>query len=133
VATEGSDILPIVLEKVHYLLPKRPCGCCGKLTTAAAPLERAGTACYGRNINAATILSTSSGNVPVEATAKLMAALLGTPVSTGFVARTHERLARRSGRSRVPSAVCPQAAYRSAQEPARTGRGRGTKRCGRSS
>jgi Family of unknown function (DUF6444) len=72
------DILPIVLEKVHYLLPQQRCGCCGKLTTAAAPFGRAGTVSYGPNVNAAAILLASQGNVPVEATAKLMAALLGT-------------------------------------------------------
>ncbi len=87
------DTLPIVLEKVHYLLPRRRCGCCGRLTTAAAPFGQAGTVCYGPNVNAAAILLASQGNVPVEATAGLMAALLGTPVSTGFVARAHERFA----------------------------------------
>jgi transposase len=87
------DTLPIVLEKVHYLLPKRRCGCCGKLTTAAPPFGLAGTVSYGPNVNAAAILLASQGNVPVEATAALMAALLGTPVSTGFVARAHERFA----------------------------------------
>jgi transposase len=35
----------------------------------------------------------SAGNVAVERTAMLMEALLGTRVSTGFVARAHERLA----------------------------------------
>jgi hypothetical protein len=87
------DTLPIVLEKVHYRLAKRRCGCCGKLTTAAPPFGQVGTVSYGPNVNAAAILLASQGNVPVEATAKLMAALLGTPVSTGFVARAHERFA----------------------------------------
>jgi hypothetical protein len=87
------DTLPIVLEKVHYLLPRRRCGCCGKLTTATSPFGQAGTVSYGPNVNAAAILLASQGNVPVEATAALMAALLGTPVSTGFVARAHERFA----------------------------------------
>jgi len=27
------DIPPITLEKVHYLLPRRRCSCCGKTTT----------------------------------------------------------------------------------------------------
>jgi hypothetical protein len=40
-------------------------------------------------------LLNSEGNVPVERTAMLMAALLGTPVSAGFVARAHQRLAER--------------------------------------
>lgn len=87
------DIAPVVLGKVHYVLPKRRCGCCGKLTTAGVPFGQAGTVAYGPNVNAAAILLASQGNVPVEATARLMAALLGTPVSTGFVARAHERFA----------------------------------------
>ena len=87
------DIKPIVLEKVHYVVPKRRCDCCGKLTTAAVPFGSAGTVSYGPNVNAAAILLASQGNVPVEATARLMAALLGVPVSTGFVARAHERFA----------------------------------------
>ena len=50
---------------------------------------------YGPNINAAAILLSSEGNVPVERTAALMEALLGTPVSAGFVARALARLAQR--------------------------------------
>jgi len=84
---------PVELEKVHYVLPKRRCGCCGKLTTAGVPFASAGSVAYGPNVNAAAILLTSQGNVPVEATARLMAALLGVAVSTGFVARAHERFA----------------------------------------
>lgn len=87
------DILPVVLEKIHYVLPRRRCGCCGKLTTALPPFGQAGAVAYGPRVNAAAILLASQGNVPVEATAGLMAALLGTPVSTGFVARAHERFA----------------------------------------
>jgi transposase len=37
----------------------------------------------------------NEGTVPVERTAMLMASLLGTPVSTGFVARALERFAHR--------------------------------------
>lgn len=88
------DILAITLEKVHYLLPRRRCGC-GKTTTAAPPLGAAGNVVYGPNVNAAAILLASEGNVPLERTAMLMASLLGTPVSTGFVARALERFAQR--------------------------------------
>jgi transposase len=90
------DILPVVLEKVHYLLPRRRCGC-GRTTTAAPPLGAAGNVVYGPNVNAAAILLASEGNVPLERTAMLMASLLGTPVSTGFVARALERFAQRLG------------------------------------
>ncbi len=50
---------------------------------------------YGPNVNAAAILLGSEGNVPIERTAMLMQALLGTPVSVGFVARALARLAER--------------------------------------
>jgi len=89
------DIPPITLEKVHYLLPRRRCSCCGKTTTAAPPCGQAGTVAYGPNVNAAAILLASEGNVPVERTAHLMAMMLGAPVSTGFVARALERFAQR--------------------------------------
>jgi len=68
-------------------LPRRRCGCCKKITTATAPHAQAGSVVYGPNINAAAVLLSSEGNVPVERTAALMEALLGTPVSSGFVAR----------------------------------------------
>ncbi|MGH3899552.1 MAG: IS66 family transposase [Pseudonocardiaceae bacterium] len=89
------DLPPVVMEKVHYLLPRRRCGCCGKTTTAAPPLGGPGNVTYGPNINAAAILLASEGNVPIERTAYLMAALLDAPVSTGFVARALERFAQR--------------------------------------
>lgn len=88
------DILAVTLEKVHYLLPRRRCGC-GKTTTAAPPFGSAGTVSYGPNLNAAAILLASEGNVPIERTAMLMEALLGVPVSAGFVARALQRLAQR--------------------------------------
>jgi len=89
------DTLPVVLEKVHWWLPRRRCGCCKKITTAVAPHAQAGSVVYGPNINAAAVLLSSEGNVPVERAAALMEALLGTPVSSGFVARALARLAGR--------------------------------------
>lgn len=86
------DILPATLEKAHYLLPRRKCGC-GTVTTAAAPFGQAGTVSYGPNLNAAAIVLGSEGNVPVERTAMLIHALFGIEVSAGFVARTAQRLA----------------------------------------
>ncbi|MGH3821509.1 MAG: IS66 family transposase [Pseudonocardiaceae bacterium] len=89
------DILAVTLEKVHYLLPRRRCGSCGKITTAVPPWGAAGTVVYGPNVNAAAILLASEGNVPIERTAALMAMMLGVPVSAGFVARALERFAQR--------------------------------------
>jgi hypothetical protein len=87
------DILPVVWEKVHFVLPRRRCSCCGKLNTPAPPFGRAGAVGYGPMLNTAAILLASQGNVPIQATAQLMDALLGAPVSTGFVARAQQRLA----------------------------------------
>lgn len=89
------DLPPIALEKVHYLLPRRRCGCCGKVTTAVPPFGAAGNVVYGPNVNAAAILLAGEGNVPLERTAMLMESLLGVAVSTGFVARALERFAQR--------------------------------------
>jgi transposase len=93
--TQIWDIPPIELEKVHWVLPRRRCGCCGKTTTAGVPFGQAGTVVYGPNINAAAVLLALEGNVPVERTAALMQALLSAPVSVGFVARALRRFADR--------------------------------------
>jgi transposase len=61
------DLPPIVMEKIHYLLPRRRCGCCGKITTATPPFGAAGNVTYGPNVNAAAILLASEGNVPWSA------------------------------------------------------------------
>src|ERR1035441_10546351 len=37
------DILPVVMEKVAWQLPRRRCGCCQKITTAVAPYAQAGS------------------------------------------------------------------------------------------
>src|SRR5450631_1182707 len=89
------DILPAVLEKVHWQLPRRRCGCCQKTTTAVAPHAQAGSVVSVPYKKTAAILLSSEGNVPVERAAALMEALLGTPVSSGFVARALARLAQR--------------------------------------
>lgn len=59
------------------------------------PFGQPGAVTYGANVNAAAILLASAGNVPVQRTAMLMAAMLSSPVSTGFVARAHARFAQR--------------------------------------
>lgn len=86
------DMPPVALEKVHWRVPKVRCGGCGRTTTATPPFGQAGTVTYGPNVNAAAILLSSQGNVPVERTAMVMAALLGASVSPGLVARAHHRL-----------------------------------------
>lgn len=89
------DIPPVTLEKWHWALPKRRCGC-GTVTTAGVPgvaWARPGSVAYGPNINAATVLISNYGTVPVKRCAAMMGMLLGAPVSAGFVCRATERLA----------------------------------------
>ncbi|MGH3807921.1 MAG: hypothetical protein ACRDRU_15110, partial [Pseudonocardiaceae bacterium] len=109
------DLPPITLEKVHYLLPQRRCGCCRKITTAVPPFGAAGNVMYGPHVNAAAILLASEGSVPLERTAMLMASLLGTPVSTGFVVRALERFAQHLGAAGFDEAMT------TALRPRRTG------------
>jgi hypothetical protein len=89
------DIQPVILTTTHWVLPRRCCPGCGTTSTAAAPHAQPGAVVYGPNVNAAAVLLASQGNVPVERTASVMAALLGVPVSPGFVARALKRLAQR--------------------------------------
>jgi len=89
------DIPAVRLEKVHWVLPRRRCGGCGTTCTATVAGAQAGAVLYGPNVNAAAVLLASQGNVPIERAAGLMAALLGTPVSPGFVALALRRLAQR--------------------------------------
>ena len=77
----------------EWLLPSLLCRCCGKLTTADAPPgAHPGTISYGPGINAAAVLLSGYGNVPSERAARLIAMLLGRPVSPGFVDRASARL-----------------------------------------
>jgi transposase len=86
------DLPPIKLEKVHWLLPRVRCTCCARVTTSTPPGGQVGTVVYGSAANSAAIVLSLFGNVPVERTARVMEALLGAKVSSGFVARAHERL-----------------------------------------
>jgi transposase len=77
----------------EWLLPSLPCPCCGKITTADAPPgAHQGTISYGAAVNAAAVLLSGYGNVPSERAARLIAMLLGIPVSSGFVDRASARL-----------------------------------------
>lgn len=100
------DLPPVRLEKVAWRLPRRRCAGCRAVTVAGVAADspvagfvRPGCVSYGPGVNAAAVLLGSEGNVPVERTAVLMEALLGAPVSAGFVARAHERLADRLDRA----------------------------------
>jgi hypothetical protein len=79
----------IIRQVTEWLLPSLLCPCCGKITTADAPPgAHPGTISYGAGINGAAVL-------PSERAANLIAMLLGTPVSPGFVDRASARLDQR--------------------------------------
>lgn len=77
-----EPVLPHCTE--HRAATKR-CRC-GARTKGAFPTEAKAPASYGPNIRAATLYLLMGQYLPVERTAQAMAALLGTPLSTGFVA-----------------------------------------------
>jgi hypothetical protein len=83
----------ITRQVTEWLLPSLACGCCGKITTADAPPgAHPGTISYGPGINGAAVLLSGYGNVPSERASRLIAMLLGMPVSPGFVDRASARL-----------------------------------------
>ena len=86
------DIPPAALTVTEYQMMRRTCGC-GQVTTAAPPPGvTGGPVCYGPNVAAAATLLASTDVIGIERAADLMGALLGAPVSTGFVSRCLVRL-----------------------------------------
>ena len=86
------DLPTFCLEVTEYLMMRRVCGC-GHPTTADAPSQvRGGPTCYGPHVAAATAWLASQDVIGIERAADMMAALLGAPVSTGFVSSCLARL-----------------------------------------
>jgi transposase len=86
------DIPAIAVRVTEYLMMARTCGC-GHVTTAPPPSEvSGGPTCYGPNVIAAATFLASTDVLGLERTADMMSALLGTPVSTGFISRCLIRL-----------------------------------------
>jgi transposase len=86
------DLPSFSLEVTEYLMMRRVCGC-GHPTTADAPSQvRGGPTCYGPQVAAATAWLASQDVIGIERAADMMAALLGAPVSTGFVSSCLARL-----------------------------------------
>lgn len=91
-AVQVFDIPAIAVKVTEYLMMARTCGC-GHVTTAAPPPQvSGGQTCYGPNVIAAATFLASTDVLGLERTADLMSALLGTPVSTGFISRCLVRL-----------------------------------------
>ena len=86
------DLPAFALEVTEYLMMRRVCGC-GQATTADAPSQvRGGPVCYGPQVGAAAAWLASQDVIGIERAADMMAALLGVPVSTGFVSSCLARL-----------------------------------------
>ena len=86
-----------ILRKVtEWLLPGLACGCCGAVTFAGPPPGlHAGAVSYGPVLNAAAVLLSAYGNVPAERSAQVIAMLLGTEVSAGWVDKAVARVSAR--------------------------------------
>lgn len=86
-----------ILRKVtEWLLPGLSCPCCGAVTFAGPPPGlHAGAVSYGPVLNAAAVLLSAYGNVPAERSAQLIAMLLGTEVSAGWVDKAVARVSAR--------------------------------------
>ncbi len=83
---------PVLCCVEHRAVTKR-CRC-GAATKGQFPSSAKGPASYGPNVRASALYLLMGQHLPVERTAQAMASLLGTPVSTGFIA------------SLVPEAAC---------------------------
>ncbi|HSJ46479.1 MAG TPA: IS66 family transposase, partial [Euzebyales bacterium] len=79
------DIPPLRLRVTEHRAQRRRCGC-GQVTTAGFPDEARSPACYGPGVRAVICYLAVYQHLPVDRTAKLLADLLGAPVSTGTVA-----------------------------------------------
>ena len=86
------DLPALALTVTEYLMMARSCGC-GHVTTAPAPVGvRGGPTCYGPHVTAAATWLASQDVIGVERAADMMSALLGVPLSTGYVSSCLTRL-----------------------------------------
>jgi transposase len=75
---------PIIVVTEHRSVRRR-CSC-GTLNRGVFPREATAPASYGPNVRAAALYLLHGQHLSVERTAEAMSAMLGAPVSTGFVA-----------------------------------------------
>jgi len=93
-----AEVIQTVTE---WALPGLACRCCGTVTFAQAPPgAHPGAVSYGPVLNAAAVLLASYGNVPPERAALVIGALLGVPVSAGWVDKASARVAAQLGKAR---------------------------------
>jgi transposase len=85
---------PAVIE---YQVTAKQCPACGEISTGLAPAGVTGRVQYGPLVHAKTALATCAHYLPVARAARLVAALTGVNVSTGFAAGVRGKAARRLG------------------------------------
>lgn len=85
VSRQVFDIPPVRLRAVEHRSQRRRCTC-GHVTTAGFPDEATAPACYGPGVRALIVYLTVVQHLPVDRTARLLADVLGAPVSTGTIA-----------------------------------------------
>ncbi len=85
---------PTVIE---YQVTAKQCPACGEISAGLAPAGVTGRVQYGPLVHAKTALATCAHYLPVARAARLVAALTGVNVSTGFVAGVRGKAARRLG------------------------------------
>ena len=86
------DLPVLALTVTEYLMMRRVCSC-GCATTADLPAGvRGGPVCYGPQVGAAATWLASQDVIGVERAADMMSALLGVPVSSGYVSSCLVRL-----------------------------------------
>ena len=90
----------------EWALPGLSCPCCGAVTFAEPPAgARQGSVSCGPALNAAAVLLSCYGNVPPERAARVIAMLLGVPVSAGFVDEAAARVSAQLGRAGLEEAM----------------------------
>ena len=87
------DIPPLRLRVTEHRAQRRRCGC-GHVTTAGFPDEATAPACYGPGVRALIVYLAVYQHLPVDRTTRLLADVLGAPVSTGTVTNVIGQAAR---------------------------------------
>ena len=116
------DLPTLAMTVTEYLMMARVCSC-GCITTAALPPGvRGGPTCYGPHVTAAATWLAAQDVIGIERAADMMSALLGAPVSTGFVssclARLDDALIRAGFEEELKAALCEQPVLGTDETPA---------------
>src|SRR6266496_55496 len=85
---------PTVIE---YQVQAKACARCGAVTEGVAPAHATGRAQYGPLVHAKAALAVCAHHLPVARAARLVSALTGVTVSTGFMAGIRAKAAARLG------------------------------------